>query len=135
MCHNWVSPGWFKTLNDAGYRAIAFDNRGHGASSKSYDPADYHPTRMAGDAAALLVRHRFRDIIGARRLVETRQRVEYRGAHVGPLLALAGQAIAGGVAQRRAFVKLVIVLGHYAVQDRPRAGREQHDIVILRPSR
>ena len=43
-----------KTLTDAGYRAIAFDNRGHGASSKSYDPADYHPDRMAGDAAALL---------------------------------------------------------------------------------
>ena len=27
---NWVSPGWFKTLNDDGYRAIALDNRGHG---------------------------------------------------------------------------------------------------------
>ncbi len=51
---NWVSPGWVKTLNDAGYRAIAFDNRGHGASSKSYDPADYTPHKMAGDAAALL---------------------------------------------------------------------------------
>ena len=51
---NWVSPGWVKTLNDAGYRAIAFDNRGHGASSKSYDPADYTPQKMAGDAAALL---------------------------------------------------------------------------------
>ena len=51
---NWVAPGWVKTLNDAGYRAIAFDNRGHGRSSKSYDPADYHPDRMAGDAAALL---------------------------------------------------------------------------------
>ena len=51
---NWVAPGWVKTLTDAGYRAIAFDNRGHGASSKSYDPADYFPARMAGDAAALL---------------------------------------------------------------------------------
>ena len=51
---NWVAPGWVKTLTDAGYRAIAFDNRGHGASSKSYEPADYHPSRMAGDAAALL---------------------------------------------------------------------------------
>jgi pimeloyl-ACP methyl ester carboxylesterase len=51
---NWVSPGWFKTLNDAGYRAIAFDNRGHGQSSKSYDPADYTPQKMASDAAALL---------------------------------------------------------------------------------
>ncbi|CAM5381800.1 pimeloyl-ACP methyl ester carboxylesterase [Aquamicrobium terrae] len=51
---NWVSPGWFKTLNDAGYRAIALDNRGHGASSKSYDEADYTPARMASDSAALL---------------------------------------------------------------------------------
>ena len=51
---NWVSPGWVKTLTDAGYRAIAFDNRGHGATSKSYDPADYTPEKMAGDASALL---------------------------------------------------------------------------------
>lgn len=51
---NWVAPGWFKTLNDAGYRAIALDNRGHGASSRSYDGPDYTPVRMAGDAAALL---------------------------------------------------------------------------------
>ena len=27
---NWVSTGWVRTLNDAGYRVIAFDNRGHG---------------------------------------------------------------------------------------------------------
>lgn len=51
---NWVSPGWVKTLTEAGYRAIAFDNRGHGLSSKSYDPADYTAEKMAGDAAALL---------------------------------------------------------------------------------
>jgi pimeloyl-ACP methyl ester carboxylesterase len=51
---NWVSPGWVKTLTDAGYRTIAFDNRGHGSTSKSYDTADYTPQKMAGDAAALL---------------------------------------------------------------------------------
>jgi len=51
---NWVAPGWFKTLNDAGYRAIALDNRGHGASSRSYEGADYTPDSMASDAAALL---------------------------------------------------------------------------------
>ena len=49
-----MGAGWVKTLNDAGYRAIAIDNRGHGQSSKSYDPADYTPQKMAGDAAALL---------------------------------------------------------------------------------
>lgn len=51
---NWVAPGWFKTLADAGYRCIALDNRGHGASSSSYEPADYGPDLMASDAAALL---------------------------------------------------------------------------------
>ena len=51
---NWVAPGWVKTLVDAGYRVIALDNRGHGASTKSYEPADYTPGKMAGDAAALL---------------------------------------------------------------------------------
>lgn len=51
---NWVSPGWVKTLTEAGYRTIAFDNRGHGLSSKSYDPADYTPHKMAGDALGLL---------------------------------------------------------------------------------
>ncbi|MBB6466618.1 pimeloyl-ACP methyl ester carboxylesterase [Aminobacter lissarensis] len=51
---NWVSPGWFKTLTEAGYRAIAFDHRGHGGSTKSYNEADYTPSKMAGDAVALL---------------------------------------------------------------------------------
>jgi len=51
---NWVAPGWVKTLTEAGYRVVAFDHRGHGGSTKSYDPADYTPSKMAGDAAALL---------------------------------------------------------------------------------
>ncbi|WP_127524175.1 alpha/beta hydrolase [Mesorhizobium sp. Z1-4] len=51
---NWVNPGWFKTLTEAGYRVIAFDHRGHGQSSLSYETRDYTPSRMAADAAALL---------------------------------------------------------------------------------
>lgn len=51
---NWVHPGWLKTLGDAGYRVIAIDNRGHGASDRPHDPDAYHPGRMADDAAALL---------------------------------------------------------------------------------
>jgi pimeloyl-ACP methyl ester carboxylesterase len=51
---NWVNPGWIKTLTDAGYRVLAFDHRGHGKSTKSYDPAAYHPDSMASDAVALL---------------------------------------------------------------------------------
>lgn len=51
---NWVNPGWVATLTGAGRRAIAFDNRGHGASTKLYDPALYHTAIMADDIARLL---------------------------------------------------------------------------------
>ncbi|TCD14575.1 alpha/beta fold hydrolase [Oricola cellulosilytica] len=51
---NWIGPGWVKTLGEAGYRVIAFDNRGHGESDKPHDGAAYVPEKMAGDAAALL---------------------------------------------------------------------------------
>jgi pimeloyl-ACP methyl ester carboxylesterase len=51
---NWVQPGWVATLTRAGRRVIALDNRGHGASSKLYDPAAYHSARMADDILALL---------------------------------------------------------------------------------
>ncbi|HET9689295.1 MAG TPA: alpha/beta hydrolase [Pseudolabrys sp.] len=51
---NWVHPGWVTTLARAGRRVIALDNRGHGASSKLYDPAIYHSATMADDVRALL---------------------------------------------------------------------------------
>jgi pimeloyl-ACP methyl ester carboxylesterase len=51
---NWVNPGWASLLVKAGFRVIALDNRGHGASSKLTHPADYHTDKMAGDAKALL---------------------------------------------------------------------------------
>jgi pimeloyl-ACP methyl ester carboxylesterase len=51
---NWVHPGWVATLTRAGRRAIALDNRGHGASTKLYDPALYHSDLMAEDVHALL---------------------------------------------------------------------------------
>lgn len=53
-CVNWVYPGWLRTLGDAGYRVIALDNRGHGASDRPHDPEAYYPSLMAADAAALL---------------------------------------------------------------------------------
>ncbi|HEY6833962.1 MAG TPA: alpha/beta hydrolase [Pseudolabrys sp.] len=51
---NWVAPAWVSTLTPAGRRVIALDNRGHGGSSKLYDPADYHTALMAEDVRALL---------------------------------------------------------------------------------
>jgi pimeloyl-ACP methyl ester carboxylesterase len=51
---NWVNTLWTKTMTNAGYRVIAFDNRGHGQSDKLYDPAVYHSSIMAEDARRLL---------------------------------------------------------------------------------
>ena len=51
---NWVFPGWVSALTGAGRRIIALDNRGHGASTKLYDPAAYHSSIMAEDVRALL---------------------------------------------------------------------------------
>ena len=51
---NWVMPGWTSVLRQDGRRVIALDNRGHGQSTKLYDPAAYHTDIMAGDVAALI---------------------------------------------------------------------------------
>ena len=51
---NWRNTNWIKTLNGAGFRVIAFDNRGHGQSEKLYDPSDYGAATMAEDARRLL---------------------------------------------------------------------------------
>jgi pimeloyl-ACP methyl ester carboxylesterase len=51
---NWVFTSWVSTLTRAGRRVIALDNRGHGASTKLYDPALYHSAMMAGDVHALI---------------------------------------------------------------------------------
>jgi pimeloyl-ACP methyl ester carboxylesterase len=51
---NWVYPAWVSTLRRAGRRVIAMDNRGHGQSTKLYDPAAYHSAIMADDVRALI---------------------------------------------------------------------------------
>jgi pimeloyl-ACP methyl ester carboxylesterase len=51
---NWVNTAWVTTLTRAGRRVVALDDRGHGQSSKLYNPADYHTALMADDVAVLL---------------------------------------------------------------------------------
>jgi pimeloyl-ACP methyl ester carboxylesterase len=51
---NWVYPTWVSKLKKDGRRVIAFDNRGHGDSSKLYDPTAYEVATMAGDITALM---------------------------------------------------------------------------------
>jgi len=51
---NWADTGWVADLTAAGYRVIAFDNRGHGRSEKLYRLDDYGAPLMAEDARRLL---------------------------------------------------------------------------------
>lgn len=51
---NWVDTGWVADLGGAGYRVVAFDNRGHGQSEKLYRLEDYGAPLMAEDARRLL---------------------------------------------------------------------------------
>jgi pimeloyl-ACP methyl ester carboxylesterase len=51
---NWIYPGWVSSLTKAGRRVIALDHRGHGESTKLYDPQDYHIGTMAGDVTGLM---------------------------------------------------------------------------------
>jgi pimeloyl-ACP methyl ester carboxylesterase len=51
---NWQAPGWVRDLTRAGYRVVAFDNRGHGQSEKLYDVTQYGAPLMAEDACRLL---------------------------------------------------------------------------------
>jgi pimeloyl-ACP methyl ester carboxylesterase len=51
---NWVDTGWVAELLKAGYRVVAFDNRGHGQSEKLYRLEDYGAPLMAEDARRML---------------------------------------------------------------------------------
>ena len=51
---NWVYPTWVSELRKNGRRVIALDNRGHGESSKLYDPLQYSIAAMASDVVALM---------------------------------------------------------------------------------
>jgi pimeloyl-ACP methyl ester carboxylesterase len=51
---NWQGTGWIDALARAGWRAIAYDQRGHGESEKRYDANDYAPERLVEDTVAVL---------------------------------------------------------------------------------
>src|SRR5689334_4011409 len=51
---NWWDTSWVKSLNEASYKTITFDKRGHGSSTKLYDQRAYPAPEMAEDARRLL---------------------------------------------------------------------------------
>ena len=51
---NWVYPAWVSELKKNGRRVIALDLRGHGESSKLYEPAQYSIEIMADETLKLM---------------------------------------------------------------------------------
>ncbi|MDD9910597.1 MAG: alpha/beta hydrolase [Ahrensia sp.] len=51
---NWLGTGWVKMLSAVTSRVIAFDNRGHGGSTKFYRAEEYGPDIFAADTVALM---------------------------------------------------------------------------------
>lgn len=51
---NWVNTGWVRDLQRAGFRVLALDQRGHGASDKPHEARDYTLRQLAGDVEAVL---------------------------------------------------------------------------------
>lgn len=51
---NWIDPGWVSFLAREGFRVVAYDARGHGASGKPHRPEDYAQPHMPEDARRLM---------------------------------------------------------------------------------
>jgi len=51
---NWHASGWTRDLTRAGYRVIAVDQRGHGASSTPHRPGDYSMELLVADVTAVI---------------------------------------------------------------------------------
>ncbi len=96
---NWVNTLWVKTLTQAGRRVIAIDNRGHGQSSKPYEPGAYATLKMADDALALIDHLRLKsvDVMGYS-----------MGARIGAFMAAAAPVRVRGL--------ILGGLGHYLIE-------------------
>jgi pimeloyl-ACP methyl ester carboxylesterase len=51
---NWVNTGWVRDLTRAGYRVLAVDQRGHGASEKPHDSRVYTMPALVNDLVTVL---------------------------------------------------------------------------------
>jgi pimeloyl-ACP methyl ester carboxylesterase len=51
---NWVQTGWTRELSRAGYRVVALDQRGHGASDKPHHPESYSMELLVGDLLTVM---------------------------------------------------------------------------------
>ena len=51
---NWHLSGWTRELTRSGFRVLALDQRGHGASSKPHDPSAYTMATLVADVLTVV---------------------------------------------------------------------------------
>lgn len=51
---NWVVTGWVRDLTNAGFRVLAYDQRGHGASGTPHDPTAYTMRQLVADLEVVI---------------------------------------------------------------------------------
>lgn len=54
---NWHLTGWTRELTRSGFRVLALDQRGHGASGKPHDPAAYTMATLVTDVLTVVDTH------------------------------------------------------------------------------
>jgi pimeloyl-ACP methyl ester carboxylesterase len=59
---NWHHSGWTRDLTRSGFRVIALDLRGHGASEKPHDAAQYSMDLLAGDVHTVIETYLLEDV-------------------------------------------------------------------------
>jgi pimeloyl-ACP methyl ester carboxylesterase len=59
---NWHASGWTRDLTRAGYRVVAIDQRGHGASGKPHRPDAYSMEALVDDVTTVIDTYLFDDV-------------------------------------------------------------------------
>ena len=102
---NWQAAGWYRRLTDAGRSVIAMDCRGHGASQKLYQIADYHLENMAADVLRLSEHLGLEkpDLMGYSMggLISTFLLINHGGRFNAAILAGIGDSVLGGRREAR----------------------------------
>ncbi|MFG6401185.1 MULTISPECIES: alpha/beta fold hydrolase [unclassified Microbacterium] len=101
---NWVNTGWVRDLQKAGFRVLAVDQRGHGASEKPHDSGAYAMGTLAADLITVLDTY----------LLDSVRYLGYSlGARVGWELAVAHpefveRAVLGGIPDGAPLRRLIV---------------------------
>lgn len=125
---NWVNTGWVRDLIRAGFRVLGVDQRGHGASDKPHDAADYSMDALVADLVTVLDTY----------LLDTVLYAGYSlGARVGWQVAVqvphhVERAVLGGIPDGRPLARLQIEQARaYAEHGTPVEDKVTHNYVTL----